>query len=180
MEEVRERDAREPDPPNDIDTDHRLRDEGLLAEGGLGVFLSGPDGEPAVNSWAADRLLARAAAAHKLPWGVSDFLAATGAEQLQKLALILIRDHRPDLYALAPRRPWTDYLRRRLARDVAFVRERDRLGSDKDALRVLLRWDAYRGFTFAQLVRPAIEGRKLSGTGRERGRPRKFAGRTQK
>ena len=69
MEEVRERDAREPDPPNDIDTDHRLRDEGLLAEGGLGVFLSGPDGEPAVNSWAADRLLARAAAAHKLPWG---------------------------------------------------------------------------------------------------------------
>jgi hypothetical protein len=175
LDRAKEEDAREPNPPNNIETDYRLRDEGRLPEGGLRAFLSDADDGPQTNSWAAARLLARVASAYSLPWTTIDFMAASRAEQLQKLALLLIRDHRPDLFELAPPRPWTNFELRRLARDVAFVRERDRLDSDEHALRVLQSWSIYRKFTLFQLTRRAIEGRKLAGSGRKRGRPRKFA-----
>jgi hypothetical protein len=163
----------ENDYPNTIEGDLAARDAGALNDLGLEVFL---DNE---NSWGTFRLIQRAAAAHGID--ITDgekgsVLCAAGGKLAYLLAL-LIRDHRKDLWKLPPikKGQWTKYQLLKLAEDVDFIRERDGLPSDMEALKAIQTWPEYAGTSVKRLQRLLSDGRTPYGEPRRRGRPRKLA-----
>src|SRR5687767_15056234 len=163
------------DYPNTVAGDRLAMDAGALCERGLAVWLEGPE-LPRVNSGMTLRLIQRAAAAYSIDLSEQDMGCIRTAPKLQLLALLLIRDHRRDLYEVGQITKWTRYRKQELAQLVDLIRDRDGLSTDVEAL-TKIRATKIFGFddnSVARLTKYLGEGRRLAGSNRGRGRPAKL------